>query len=214
MLLPDLKNADLTVPTLIQQFFPPILGGVVLAAALGAMMSTIDSIILMAGSLVSVNIFDKFMEKKLDTTKSLKVSRYVTLTIGVLSTIIAINPPAAIMWIVTMSFSFMAAAFTFPLLLGIWWPRATKEGGLAGIVGGAISCVIWYILGYMKYHNFNNWIGGIWPAIFGGLVSLALIIVVSYMTPPAPQEVLDIFYDDIVIDGSSNLTASKPDEAV
>lgn len=214
VLLPDLKNADLTVPTLIQQFFPPILGGVVLAAALGAMMSTIDSIILMAGSLVSVNIFDKFMEKKLDTTKSLKVSRYVTLTIGVLSTIIAINPPAAIMWIVTMSFSFMAAAFTFPLLLGIWWPRATKEGGLAGIVGGAISCIIWYILGYMKYHNFNNWIGGIWPAIFGGLVSLALIIVVSYMTPPAPQEVLDIFYDDIVIDGSSNLTASKPDEAV
>ena len=36
-------------------------------------------------------------------------------------------------WIVTMAFSLMASAFTFPFLLGLWWSRLTKEGGIAGM---------------------------------------------------------------------------------
>jgi hypothetical protein len=60
----------------------------------------------------------------------------------------------------------------------------------------AISCVGWYILGYMKYQTLDNWIGGIWPAIFGSMVSLILFVLVSKRTPPPPQEVQDIFFGD------------------
>lgn len=205
VLLPNLEQTDLTVPTLVSQLLPPILGGVILAAALGAMMSTIDSILLLAGSLVSNNIYSKFLGKEVDSKNSLKIGRYVTAVIGLLGLIVAIKPPAAILWIVTMSFSLMASAFTVPLILGLWWPRATKEGGIAGIIGGAVSCVIWYILGYMKYQSFSNWIGGIWPAVFGCVVSLILVIVVSYLTSPAPKEVVDIFFDDIIIEEDSSI---------
>jgi Na+/proline symporter len=95
-----------------------------------------------------------------------------------------------------MSFSLMASAFTFPLLLGIWWPRATRAGGIAGIVGGALSCVIWYALGYWKYQSFDNWIGGIWPAILGAFVSLLLLITVSKMTASPPRDVQETFFLD------------------
>jgi len=196
VLLPNLERPDLTVPTMVSQLLPPIFGGIIIAAVLGAMMSTIDSILLLAGSLVVENIYVRFVNPDIDRTRGLKIARAVTLIIGVLALLVALKPPAAILWIVTMSFSLMASAFTFPFLLGVWWPRGTKEGGIAGMIGGALSCVFWYVLGYLKYHTLDNWIGGVWPAIFGSFVCLVLLILVSKMTSPPPQEVLEIFFDD------------------
>jgi len=196
VLLPDLARPDLTVPTLVSQLLPPFVGGIIVAAVLGAMMSTIDSILLLAGSLVVENIYIKSMGRKIDSRQGLKIARSVTLVIGVLALAVAIKPPAAILWIVTMSFSLMASAFTFPFLLGLWWPGATKEGGIAGMAGGAVSCVLWYVAGYMKYQTFDNWIGGIWPALFGAGISLILVIVASKLSPPVPREVKEIFFED------------------
>ncbi len=196
VLLPTLERPDLTVPTMVSQLLPPVVGGVIIAAVLGAMMSTIDSILLLAGSLVVENIYSKYMKKDIDQKKGLRIARLVTLVTGILALLVALKPPAAILWIVTMSFSLMASAFTFPFLLGLWWRRATKQAGIAGMVGGSISCVVWYILGYMKYRTLDNWIGGIWPAIFGSMISLFLFILVSKKTPRPPQEVQDIFFGD------------------
>jgi len=200
VLLPDLKQVDLTVPMMIEKLLPPILGGVVLAGALGAMMSTVDSVLLLAGALVVENVYKKFTKTEPDEKKTLNLGRIVTLVIGLLGLAVAINPPAAILWIVTMSFSLMASAFTFPLLLGLWWPGATREGGIAGMIGGAVMCVVWYVIGFMQYNNFNNWMGGIWPAIIGPAVSLVLLIVVSKLTKPTPAEVQKVFFDDILVE--------------
>jgi SSS family transporter len=196
VLLPQLERPDLTVPTMVSQLLPPLVGGLIIAAVLGAMMSTIDSILLLAGSLVVENIYVKIMGREVDRRQGLKLARTVTFVIGIGALLMAIKPPAAILWIVTMSFSLMASAFTFPLLLGIWWPRATRAGGIAGIVGGALSCVIWYALGYWKYQSFDNWIGGIWPAILGAFVSLLLLITVSKMTASPPRDVQETFFLD------------------
>lgn len=200
VLLPHLENVDLTVPTLVSQLLHPLLAAIVFAAVLSAIMSTIDSIILVAGSIVVENIYIHFLGKTVEPRKGLKIARIVTLAIGLIVLPIALKPPAAIMWIVTMSFSLMASSFTFPLLLGLWWPRATKEGGIAGMLSGFFSCIIWYVLGYATYHSFDNWIGGIWPPIFGSLVSLAVMIIVSKLTAPAPEKVIRTFFDDILVE--------------
>jgi len=199
VLLPDLERADLTVPTLVAQYLHPVIGGVIIAAALGAMMSTVDSILLITGSLVVENIYMKVKTEEVDNRKALRAGRIVTLILGLLGLAVAIKPPAAILWIVTMSFQLLAAAFLFPLLLGLWWPRASKAGGIAGMIGGVSSCVIWYVLGYIQTQSFSNWIGGIWPAILGAAVSLVLVVVVSLATKPSPQDVIDTFFDDILV---------------
>jgi Na+/proline symporter len=196
VLLPNLQNADLTVPTLIADLLPPLLGGVIVAAVLGAMMSTVDSILLLAGSLVVENVYIKFLGGKVTGQKGLNIARLVVLTIGVLALTVAVEPPAAILWIVTMSFSLMASAFTFPFLLGLWWPGTTKEGGIVGMIGGAVACAFWYVLGYMEHQSFDNWPWGVWPAIFGPFVSLVLIVVVSKVTRPTPRDVLDMFFKE------------------
>ncbi len=196
VLLPSLERADLTVPTLVSQLLPPVMGGIIVAAVLGAVMSTIDSILLLAGSLVVENVYIKYLGHKVDSERGLRIARYVVLVIGLLALLVAIDPPAAILWIVTVSFSLMASAFTFPFVLGLWWPRTTKEGGIAGMIGGAASCVFWYVLGYLKYQSFHDFIGGVWPCLFGSAVSLVLAVVVSKLTSPPPPEVIDLFFSD------------------
>ena len=83
-----------------------------------------------------------------------------------------------------------------PLLLGLWWPGATREGALAGMIGGSVVCVVWYLAGYAVHGSFDNWIGGLWPAFIGPLASLLLLVVVSRLTPPPPDEVAALFFAD------------------
>ncbi|HJS74355.1 MAG TPA: sodium/solute symporter [Vicinamibacteria bacterium] len=194
VLLPDLEQPDLTLPTLVAKLLPPVFGGIIIAAVLSAIMSTLSGILLVAGSLTVENVYVKLIGRTVSAREGLRIARWVTFVIGALAMAMAIRPPAAIFWIVTMSFSFMASAFTFPFLLGLWWPRATREGGLAGMLGGALACVAWYVLGYWRYGTLEDWIGGLWPAFFGPMVSLVLMVVVSKLTAPAPEEVLETFF--------------------
>ena len=196
VLLPTLDQPDLALPLLVSNLLPPIVGGVIVAAVLGATMSTIDSVLLLAGSLVVENIYIPLSRRAVDAAQGLKIARLATLALGVTALLMAIEPPAAILWIVTMGFSLMASAFTFPLLLGLWWPRATREGALAGMIGGSIVCVLWYLAGYAVHGTFNNWIGGLWPALIGPMASLLLLVVVSCLTPPPPEGVQELFFAD------------------
>jgi SSS family transporter len=196
VLLPDLEQPDLTLPTLVAKLLPPVFGGIIIAAVLSAIMSTLSGILLVAGSLVVENVYVKLIGRTIDAPQGLRIARFVTFVIGALALAVAFRPPAAIFWIVTMSFSFMASAFTFPFLLGLWWPRATREGGIAGMLGGALACVVWYVLGWVRYGTLENWIGGIWPALFGPMVSLVLMVVVSKLTAPPPEEVTKTFFAD------------------
>lgn len=194
VLLPSLERSDLALPTLVAQLLPPVFGGVIVAAVLGATMSTIDSILLLAGSLVVENLWLPLRGGEIEEAEALRVARGTTLALGVVALLVAIDPPAAIYWIVTMAFSLMASAFTFPLLLGLWWRRATRQGALAGMFGGAAAAIGWYLAGYLAHGNYETFILGIWPALLGPTVSLALTVAVSHATPPPPDEVSELFF--------------------
>lgn len=198
VLLPALERPDLALPTLVGELLPPVFGGFIVAAVLGATMSTIDSVLLLAGSLVVENLWlpARVAGRGAEITEieALRVARWTTLGLGLGALVVAIDPPAAIFWIVTMAFSLMASAFTFPLLLGLWWPRATREGALAGMLGGATAAVLWYLAGYLVHGTFETFVGGLWPALVGPFVSLMLTVVVSRATPVPPRDVVELFF--------------------
>ena len=89
-----------------------------------------------AGNLFEVLLGGMPMARReVSQRRGVRLARWTTLVIGAVALVVAVDPPATILFIVTMSLSLMASAFTFPLLLGMWWPRATRAGGMAGIVG-------------------------------------------------------------------------------
>ena len=64
------------------------------------------------------------------------------------------------------------------------------------MIAGAASTVIWYVIGYSMYGNLNDFVGGIWPAVVGSLVSLVVLLAVSKFTAPLEQEKLDILFEE------------------
>ncbi|MBQ7113252.1 MAG: sodium/proline symporter [Clostridia bacterium] len=195
-MIPEVASTDMTLPMMIGEYLPPIIGGVILAAALGAMMSTVDSVLLMTSSLVVNDIAVKRFGKDPTAKSTLNIGRITIAVIAVLGFLIAMDPPDAILWILTTGFSVMAATFTFPLLLGLWWPGATKAGGMAGMISGTVMSIVWYVLGYVLYGSLSQWIGGIWPAVIGAIVSLIVCIVVSKATPKDDEKTLELFFNE------------------
>lgn len=196
ILIPTLEKSDMVIPTLCINYLPPIVGGVVIAAALGAMMSTVDSNILMCSSLFVVNILGKGFGIQSGSKASAFWGKAIVVIAGISGLLLALDPPDSILWIITTGFSVMAASFTFPLLAALWWPRCTDLGGIAGMIGGCIAAVVWYMLSYMQNGSLSKFIGGWWPAIVGGIVSLVFTVAVSLVTKPSEAETLEIFYGD------------------
>jgi Na+/proline symporter len=146
------------------------------------------------GSLVVENLWLPTRRGGVDEAQAMRVARGTTLVLGLVALVVAINPPAAIYWIVTMGFSLMTSAFTFPRLLGLWWPRATHQGALAGMVGGVTAAALWYLASYVAHGSIDTFLGGIWPALAGPTVSLLLTVTVSRMTAPPSAEVTELFF--------------------
>ena len=195
-LIRGLANPDELMAQLILTYLHPVIGGVVLAAALAAMMSTVDSVLLLASSIFVNNIYVKGMGKPAKDAAGLRLGRILTIIIGFVGLLFAINPPDAVLWIIAIGFQLMAAAFTFPFIFGLWWPGTTKIGGIAGIISGFVVCVVWYVWSFVSFGNLSVFIGGIWPGVIGALVSLVVTIVASLGTPPIDKETAEIFYAD------------------
>jgi hypothetical protein len=64
------------------------------------------------------------------------------------------------------------------------------------MIGGSVVCVLWYLAGYAVYGSFSNWIGGLWPALIGPMASLGLVVAVSRLMPPPPEDVAALFFSD------------------
>ena len=195
----ECSNTDQLIFVLIQKQFPPIIGGIVVAACIGAMLSTVDSALLFVSSLIVNNFYVRLRHKEPDSKRSILISRLVTLGMGLISVIIALDPPDIVTFVVTMGLNLMSAAFFAPLVLGFWWPRANKAGGLAGVISGFAGALAWYAVSIVKYGSLSTFMFGIWPSFVGAGISLIVTIAVSLATQPPEDEVINTFFSDIII---------------
>jgi len=155
-LFPSLERAELVMPTMLQTL-PPGLAAVVIVAALAALMSTADSQLLTASSLVTQDWILRWV--RLSPEQEQRLARVVVLVIGLASFVIAVNPPGLIMDIAT--WSFQGSAMLFPILiLGLYWPRLNRAGA---VTGGFVSSGL--TLGCLCGILPMSWTGGWLPVI-------------------------------------------------
>ncbi len=192
-LLPNLKSSDSLVPTLIGNYMHPVLGGILISAVLAAIMSSVDSILLLC-SAAAEGMYTNYINKGATPKQQLKIGRIITLGVAVVALLMSFKPFTAIQWLVAFSFNTWAAAFTVPVLFALWSPNTSKAAGFWAMLAGTIGALSWYMAGYLQFNSFANWPLGIWPGIFGALVSLVVIIAVSQFTDPIDEETKEIFY--------------------
>ena len=187
VLFPSLATGDLAMPMVATAVLPATLGAIMLAAITAAMMSTVDSLLIVAGSALSVDIYQNLIHPEASTARRLWVDRIGVFLVG--------SPPVELLhsgagegdlvqFIVLLFTALMAAAFVLPVVGGVLWPRATKQGAASAMIGGVAATFAWEVWGAPSVE----------PVLCGFLVSAALFFGVSLLTPEPPRAALEPYF--------------------
>src|SRR5262249_34162271 len=119
--------------------------------------------------------------------------------VGVGVMIAAMNPPRYLQYFIVFTGTGQSCSFLFPMLLCLYWKRATRQGMLAGMVGGGLTVLTLYVFGWLGYGEYRIapeaplYLLGFDPIVWGFLVSLTLCVTVSLATKPNPEQVAKYF---------------------
>ena len=173
--LSDLESGANAFPWVVQNLMNPVAGGIVLAAILSAIMSTADSLLTSATSHIVKDFWiETFkMDELKDEQKLLNISRNFTVIIGILGLLIALVMPGIIDALI-YSYTMYSAGVFIPVIGGVLWKKATREGALASLIIGSIVA-LWGILTKAD-------ILGAPAEIYAALISLLIFVVVSLAT--------------------------------
>lgn len=136
-------DGERVLPELVATVFPPLIAGLYVAAVLAASMSTIDSLLLVASSALTRDVYQQLWRPDLLDTPLTGLSRRVTLVLAVAALAVALvvsfaSPDRTIFWYAIFGWSGIAATFCPALILALAWPRYHVRGALASMVTGAL----------------------------------------------------------------------------
>ena len=168
-------NTDALIPYLISQHMTPLMAGLTLIGPLAATMSTVSSLLIAASSAVIKDILVHHRPQwQADTKRLHRYSQRVTLLLGLLALVFAIAPLDVIVWINMFAFGGLEIAFLWPLVLGLFWQRATPQGALCSVI---VGLMVYVGLGVAKVDLLG------WHAIVPAIgISLVIFVVVSLLT--------------------------------
>jgi sodium/proline symporter len=138
-----LENPETVFMTLTQVLFNPWVAGILLAAILSAIMSTIDSQLLVCSSTIAEDFYKALLRKNAGDKELVFVSRLAVVSIALLAIFFASNPESSVLSLVAYAWAGFGAAFGPVVILSLFWKRMTRNGALAGMVVGALSVIVW-----------------------------------------------------------------------
>lgn len=136
-------DAERIMPQMATYLMPAWIAGILISAAIAAMMSTADSLLLVVSSTVAEDFCHHVLRLKLSPKAMVNLSRLVTLSVGLAAFVIAVTSGKLIFSMVSYAWAGLGSSFGPAILLMLWWKKTTWQGVLAGMITGAVSTVIW-----------------------------------------------------------------------
>jgi sodium/proline symporter len=138
-----ITNPETVFIQLAHAAFNPWIGGLLIAAILSAIMSTIDSQLLVCSSVITEDFYKKWLRPKASNKELILVGRIGVLAIALISGIIALNPESSVLGLVSYAWAGFGAAFGPVVLLSLFWQQYSRNGAIATILVGALTVVLW-----------------------------------------------------------------------
>ena len=174
-LFPGLEDSETIFPVISGNLFPPVIAGVLLVVVLSAIMSTVDSLLLLASSSAVRDTYQKIFGSDDSDERLSNYGKIVTIIIGVFAVVLGVQEPRVIFHFVLASWSGLGSAFG-PAMIGVlYYKRVTWLGVLSGILGGFAASVVWLMYFKEAYH-------GLYEAIPGFIGGMLLTFGVSRLT--------------------------------
>lgn len=190
VLTPGIASGDLVVPTVITQLFPNWVAGLILAGPLAAVMSTVDSQLLLAVGAIVNDLYANLINPAIKRTAAFAFA--CTLAIGLVIYFWALNPPDLMVWLNLYAHAGIIATFLWPLILGIYWKEANAPGALASIVTG-VGTYIWFNTDWIWPYGWARPFG-LHIIVLPLVISLAAFVIVSRLTRKPSPEIIAKFW--------------------
>ena len=181
----NIEKADQIIPMILQRGMNPFLASIFIAGIVAAGMSTIDGILVTTTGAVTRDIYQKIINKDATDEAVMKLSKVVTVIIGIIVICFGVFQPGSIFEINLFAFSGMAI-FVVPILFGIYWKKATAKGAVAAVIAGIISLLLFTLNPSVKALAMG--FHALFPTT---IISSIVMIVVSKFTETPPQETID-----------------------
>jgi sodium/proline symporter len=174
-LFPGLDDHETIFPVLSGALFPPLVAGLLLVIVLSAIMSTADSLLLLASSAVVRDTVQKIFSSKKSDHQLAVYGKIVTVLIGLLGVVLAFTMEDLVFWLVLFAWSGLGAAFGPVILSLLYYQKTTQIGIAAGMASGFLTSVAWVLL--FKDRTFE-----LYEAIPGFIAGGVVTVLVSYLT--------------------------------
>jgi len=190
-LFPYLPSPDQASSILASTVMSPLLGSLFLVAMMSAIMSTVNSILLVTGGAFAHDLYKRLINPAATERRLLFVNRASIVVLGLVPFWFAMQRFGDVQTIVVEQAKFIASFFFVPVVLGLNWRRGTKEGTIWSMVAGFSGCLVWTFTFQRTFARH-----GIDAAEVGVALSALTFVLVSRATRPTPAENLRIFFDD------------------
>lgn len=180
-----LENSETVFIQFCQVLFNPWAAGFLLAAILAAVMSTIDSQLLVCSSALTEDLYRSFLRKDASQEELVRVGRLSVLAVAFIATLLATDPDSQVLGLVSYAWAGFGAAFGPVIILSLFWRGMTRNGAAAGLIVGAATVVIWKQL--------SGGIFDIYEILPGFVLSAVAVVVVSRIGAGPSQRVVDDF---------------------
>jgi SSS family solute:Na+ symporter len=212
-LYPDLQDPDSAVPTLVRELLPPGLTGLVFAAFFAALMSSVDSYLNAATTMLITDVYQPayrlIQGKDASDGHCLVLGRALTLTLIVTAGVAApvIDRFETIYIAIQTMFSIFQGPTLAILLLGVVWRRANLTGAFCGLLLGVMSSGALNVIGDQVFPSEDPFLFvAFWSFVFAGMVT----VVVSLLTTPPPRErVLGLVFGGVLEDETTQRLLRK-----
>ncbi|MDD2711903.1 MAG: VC_2705 family sodium/solute symporter [Simplicispira sp.] len=178
---------------------PYVVSGLVAAGGLAAALSTADGLLLTISNALVRDLYFQARQRNASPEQRVILTKFTLLVVALMAAFVAALKPSDILPMVSASFSLAASAFVPVMVLGIFWRGTTRQGAVAGMLGG-LGVALYYLLSHMPMlQGLPRWLlaDGLWfgiqpmsAGVFGVPAGLAAAFLVSWLTRPAPAQPL------------------------
>ncbi|KVX03687.1 sodium/proline symporter PutP [Shewanella frigidimarina] len=178
-----LENSETVFIHLAHAAFNPWIGGLLIAAILSAIMSTIDSQLLVCSSVITEDFYLKWLRPQASSKELMLVGRIGVIAIALVAGVVALNPESSVLGLVSYAWAGFGAAFGPVVLLSLFWQGYSRNGAISTILVGALTVVVWKQL--------TGGIFELYEIVPGFVFAMLVGVIVSKMSPPTPKTIVD-----------------------
>ncbi len=167
-----LDNPEKIFILVAQTLFTPWIGGILLAAILAAVMSTLSCQLLVASSTLTADFYRRMIRPNASQRELVWVGRIMLLAVAVIAFVIATDPDSGVLRLVSYAWAGFGASFGPAVLISLFWKKMNLKAAILGMITGAVTVIVWEIGGFF----------GLYSLVPGFILSALVIFIVTELT--------------------------------